>query len=450
MLQGPTGSGKTQMGVQGFILPALEKGNSVSFVVPLIQLVDQTCETLLQNGVAQSNIDVRQGDHPWANPGGRVMVCSIDTLAARDHYPACPLAIIDEAHLRRDHIWKWMDKRPKTTFIGLSATPWSVGLGKYYSALVVASTTQRLIDDGFLAPFKVYAPSKPDLSGLSGLDYAQEALAERVMGRELISDVVDSWLKLGEGRSTICFAVNRAHAKLIQNQFLSRGVKADYVDAFTELTERREIKRRLHAHETQIVVNVGVLTAGTDWDIGCLILACPTKSEARFVQMVGRVLRTSEQWPEAIIIDHSDTHERLGFVTDIHHPRLDTSDKAQGSIKKEKEALPKACSKCAFMKPPKTPECPVCGHKAEKQSGVDTIDGELVELTNKRDNPELWAKLISYARDKGKKDGWAWYTVGLITGKKPEGSPPKPIQWTEEIPNMVKYGYIKSKSSRKK
>jgi DNA repair protein RadD len=59
----------------------------------------------------------------------------------------------------------------------------------------------------------------------------------------------------------------------------------------------------------------------------CLILARPTKSEMLFVQIIGRALRTAPGKDHALILDHSDTTQRLGFVTDIHHDRLDDGSK---------------------------------------------------------------------------------------------------------------------------
>ena len=49
----------------------------------------------------------------------------------------------------------WLD----VPFVGLSATPWSKGLGKFYEELIVASTTKDLIAAGILSPFRVFAPS---------------------------------------------------------------------------------------------------------------------------------------------------------------------------------------------------------------------------------------------------------------------------------------------------
>jgi DNA repair protein RadD len=42
-----------------------------------------------------------------------------------------------------------------------------------------------------------------------------------------------------------------------------------------------------------------------------------------FVQIIGRGLRTADGKDDCLILDHTDTHLRLGFVTDIIHHTLD-------------------------------------------------------------------------------------------------------------------------------
>ena len=49
---------------------------------------------------------------------------------------------------------------PTVPFIGLSATPWSRGLGRFYDDLIVAARTDDLIREGFLSDFVAYAPLK--------------------------------------------------------------------------------------------------------------------------------------------------------------------------------------------------------------------------------------------------------------------------------------------------
>ena len=79
-----------------------------------------------------------------------------------------------------------------------------------------------------------------------------------------------------------------------------------------------------------------------------------------FVQMIGRGLRTADGKADCLILDHSDNHIRLGFVTDIHHDELDDGKpRRQTARRRTSEALPKKCPKCTFLKPPKMLVCPV-------------------------------------------------------------------------------------------
>ena len=66
--------------------------------------------------------------------------------------------------------------------------------------------------------------------------------------KTLVADVVETWLRLGGNEPTLCFAVNRAHARLIHDQFKSVGVPVAYVDANTPregtLGDRQASRRR--------------------------------------------------------------------------------------------------------------------------------------------------------------------------------------------------------------
>src|SRR5262249_58996279 len=69
--------------------------------------------------------------------------------------------------------------------------------------------------------------------------------------------------------------------------------------------------------ETQVVVNCMVLTEGFDLpDIGCIILARPTKKMGLFRQMIGRGLRPAEGKSDVVILDHSGAVFRHGLPED--------------------------------------------------------------------------------------------------------------------------------------
>jgi hypothetical protein len=162
--------------------------------------------------------------------------------------------------------------------------------------LIIGSTLQELIELGHLSDFRVYAPAHPDLAGIKTVagDYDLKGLGQAMDKAPLVADIVTTWLERGENRSTICFAVNRVHAKHIQTQFVEAGVKAEYMDAYTDLEDRADIVRRFGNGDVQVICNVGVLTTGFDADVRCIILARPTKSEILYVQMIGRGLRTAD------------------------------------------------------------------------------------------------------------------------------------------------------------
>jgi DNA repair protein RadD len=330
--------------------------------VPALSLIDQTVDRLVENGIPLDNIGVIQQQHRLADPTAPIQVCSVQTLERRK-MPYTDFAIIDEVHRWHRCYEGWLKGLWKDiSVIGLSATPWSKGLGRYFSKLIVGATTRQLIDAKRLSDFRVFAPSSPDLKGLKVIagDYHEGELSQRMNTPTLVADVVDTWLQRGQNRSTILFAVDRAHAKHLQEKFQAAGVTAAYIDAYTDRIERNRIRDQLHAGIIRIVCSVGTLTTGVDWDVRCIIWARPTRSEILFVQGTGRGLRTATGKDHCLILDHSDNHTRLGFVTEIHHDELDDGTRATKAKPDNTEKLPKACPSCAFLKPAKCLECPNC------------------------------------------------------------------------------------------
>lgn len=417
MLQGPTGTGKTKIAA-AITRRALDKDKRIIFTVPRLSLIDQTVKAFWDEGI--EDVGVIQAQHEQTNWSKPVQVCSVATLQRRGP-PKADLVIPDEAHIWFSFYGKWLldPQWSKVPFIGLSASPWTRGLGRYYQSLVISMTTEAAIEKGILCPFRVFAPSHPDLTGVRTLagDYHQGDLSGAVDKAPLIADIVQTWMLRAFGKRTIVFAVDRAHAEKIKQQFVGHGVTAEYMDAYTSMLEREAIKRRFHAGETKVVCNCDVLTVGVDWKVDCLVLAAPTKSEIRHVQRVGRSLRIDPENPSkvALILDHSDTHLRLGFVTDINHAALDQG-LPRASLKSDRVPLPKECPKCAFLKPPRTAKCPACGFIAEHHSKIECTDGELKEIKRGKkgakaeptifEKREWYGGLQFIAMERGYKPGW--------------------------------------------
>jgi len=176
--------------------------------------------------------------------------------------------------------------------------------------------------------------------------------------------------------------------------------------------------RQFEAREIKVICNVGVLTTGFDSDVRCIILARPTKSEILYTQMIGRGLRKALGKDHCLILDHSDTTLKLGFVTDIHHDALDDGERKR-AVPEKREALPKECPKCAYLRPPKVRTCPACGFEATPVNKVETEMGELYELTREKSiratewpiekKQAFWSELLLHAHLRGYKRGWAYW-----------------------------------------
>ena len=437
VLQSPTGSGKTKLAA-AIVEGAIRKGNRMAFVVPAISLVDQTVEAFYEEGIR--DVGVIQANHERTDWGKPVQVCSIQTLQRRAAFPAAKVVVIDECHVLYQHHKKWLDDPEWTNvpFIGLSATPWTRGLGKYFQTLLVAATTQELIEQKLLAPFRVFATGHPDLTGvkIQAGDYHEGQLAAAMQEGSLTADIVQTWIKQWGKDKTLCFAVDCAHAQVLQQRFLESGISCGYQDAHTPDLERAEIKRKFHNGGYQIVCNVGTLTTGVDWDVRCLILARPTRSRMLYVQIIGRALRKADGKDAALILDHSDTTQKLGFVTDIVQDHLDDGKPKDEVETRRTASLPTECKSCGCLK--RGLVCPNCGAKATVACDVIERDGELVEVTRgvklpgKREQrqrawslqqkAQFFAELKAYGIERGRREGWAAFSYKDKFGTWPEYS----------------------------
>ena len=417
MLQAPTGFGKTLTAAH-IIQCALDKGKRVAFTVPALSLIDQTVAAFEAEGI--HCIGVMQGIHERTDRDQPVQVCSVQTVARRKR-PDVDLVIVDEAHQLHREIFRWMKDSPSIPFIGLSATPWARGLGKYYDDLIIAATTAGLIRDGYLSPFVAFAPSEPDLAGVRTVagDFHEGELADAMDRPVVTGDIVETWLRLGEGRPTLVYGVNRRHAQHIAERFVEAGIAAEYMDAFTDRPDRERVFDRLRAGSTKVICNVGVLTTGVDLPmVSCIVHARPTRSRALFVQTIGRGLRTAEGKTICLILDHAGNHLRLGMVTDIGQDHLDDGKERQsgGQCARERgESLPKLCEGCKAVVPRASKECLCCGSPIHARTDVEAIDGELVELGSRRsganatieDKAAFFSELRGHATLRGYNDGWA-------------------------------------------
>jgi superfamily II DNA or RNA helicase len=453
VLYSPTGSGKTEMAM-AIIAGAIAKGKRIVFLCNRIHLVGQASARFFRSGIAHGII---QGDNT-RNIDAQVIVGSIQTVARRG-MPDCDIIIIDEAHgvAGSKDFRNVIFQRSAVPVIGLSATPFARGMGKHYPELggplfeemTVATSIQALIDENFLVDCDIYAPSEPDMSGIKQsknafgeMDWADSDVGRAVDKPQLIGDIVEHWLKLSKDLPTVCFASNIAHSKHIVESFRAAGVVAEHIDCYTDEDERKAILARVESGETTIISNVGILTEGWDFP-ACrtMILARPTKSLIRYIQMIGRVLRPHQTKERALVIDHSGTVQRLGFPTDDLPLELDDGRSKEASKPKAEEALPKKCPQCHCIKPPKVAICPKCGFQQVMPNTVESIDGELALVQKGKLKATAAEKQLFYSELlslKGKRsDGWVAHAYKDKFGVWPRGMKDIPTEPRQETKNWI-------------
>lgn len=418
IIQAPTGFGKTIVAAH-IVTGAIAKRNRVAFVVPALSLIDQTFDRFVSNGIDPGDMGVFQGDHPHHHPNAPIQICSVQTIVKRGA-PDVTFVVIDECHISFKAMNEWIDREPKKVFVGLSASPWSRGLADRFDDLIIPTSIDELTSQGFLAPVRAFAPTKPDLSGLpDGIDgdYKKGPLSERMSKHTIIADVVETWLDKAEGRPTLAFAVDRGHADLLQRQFQQMGVPAAYIDANTERAERGQMGRALENGQLKVICCIDTMSTGVDLDIRCISYAASTKSEIKWVQRIGRGLRTANGKDYLLLFDHSSTALTLGLPSEIVHTELTSSKgkrKENGDRPQAEAARPLECRQCGQIVPFKLRACPGCGQPIRRACKVVVEEGDLVEFGGARKadavmftKRDLLAQLKWFAEEHSYKPGWA-------------------------------------------
>ena len=459
LLAAPCSFGKTI--TAAYILnEAYKKGKRGIFICDRVKLVQQTLDSFTNH---QMPFGVIQGSHELNDPTKPIQIASVQTLARRKQVEF-DIAIVDECHVHYNTVSEYMERFSNVPFIGLSATPYSRGLGRHYDDLLLPITPRQLLDKGYLCPIHYYGGKRPDLSGIrrkrirtGGSDYDPDSLGEVYeKDKTLTGDIIYNWMQHGENSQTIAFSPSIKHSKYLVEMFNLAGIPAVHIDGYMDDEERQIIYEAHDRGEYKILSCSRLLNTGYDApQVRCLIDCYPTDSKITLVQRYGRIQRTCEGKDYAIVLDHANNVQTHGFIEDILPDSLDRGEhryNEKNLLKKEKtEPKVKECPQCTrqFI----GIKCE-CGYEIPMQERIKTDDQVLKRIDNNysQSMKSVWlGELYLYAHQKGYSEGWANHKYKAKFGEWPiKTSPALPSEVSPAVKKWIQHQNIKYSKGKQK
>lgn len=462
LLYASTGFGKTEVAME--IMRRVSEGyKKAAMIVDRIVLCDQTSLRLSKYGIEHG---VMQSGHWRERPMERIQVCSAQTLERRKSFPDIDLIIIDECHIMRRKTVEFIKENPQIKVIGLTATPFTKGLGDLYTHVVGATPTGDLVEKGWLVPLKVFVAKEIDMTGVKKIagEWSSDQVSER--GMAITGDVVNEWIKktheiFGEPRKTIVFCSGVDHGRDLVRGFAEAGYRFESISYKEDTEYKRDIIEEFSKPDTSIhgLIATDILTRGFDvTDVMIGVSARPfSKSFSSHVQQMGRVMRPHDGKEFGVWLDHSGNFLRFRNDWDkLYTVGVQTLDSDGEKAKKEpteKEKKDATCPRCKSLWTPIGNACSECGYEKPLKQIV-TIPGELQELAeaNRKlqiDNRQFYAELLYYGKMKGYKDGWAAMKYREKFAVYPNGIRVDPLPTSAKTMGWIKsrlIAYSKTKS----
>ncbi len=412
----PTGMGKTRTFVDIAIDKALNQKLNTAIMVHRKELVQQISLTLSEHGinhniiapnkviqgiVAAQRLEYQKAFYQYNAP---ISVISVDTLNARilrheQWAKSIRLWITDEAaHLLKENKWGRAVKYFQNCIgLGVTATPERLdkrGLGSHvdgvFDVMVQGPPTKWGIQNGYLCKYKLAMPESDYESHLkaaaSDSDFSKEAMIEAAQQSTIIGDVLTNYQKLANEKQAIIFASDIGSGHKMQEKFIAAGITAKLLTGETQDGERLQALIDYRNKKIRVLINVDLFDEGLDVPgIECVIMARPTMSLGKYLQMIGRGLRPAPGKDFLILIDHVGNWRRHGLPDNIRTWSLDRVKK-----RKVKLNLIRICKNTACNLPFDRilTECPYCGEKDAPRKPGDgggrpsprEVDGDLMLL----------------------------------------------------------------------
>ena len=433
--QAPTGSGKTA--IASFMLgTAAERKTPGLFLVHRRELIRQTIEAFDKVGIDYGVIAAGFREEP----GALVQLASVQTYARRRARFQTPgLVLWDECHHVAAGTWATIFRELDRAFhIGLTATPERLdgaGLREFFGSMVQGPSVAKLIEDGWLSPYRLWVPPGLSVAGVHSRmgDFVKSELAAAADRPTITGDAIREYRRRCPDARAIVFCTTIAHSEHVVAQFNAAGIRAAHVDGETPLEQRDEIIDSFRRGDIRVLSNVELFGEGFDLPATeCVIGLRPTQSLALVLQQWGRALRPAPGKEYAVILDHAGNSDRHGFPDDERNWSLDgkaARELAEGGHKGPKT---KTCRICSARAAPAAKLCRACGNAFILGGGeqVEFVQGDLVEVqvsavrSQRQQQYEAndFDKLVELGRRNGYKDprGWATHVQAARDRKKRE------------------------------
>lgn len=359
----PTGAGKSLVIAE---LARIAKGR-VLVLAHVKELVEQNYEKYKSYGLDAGIFSASLGKKDWDQ---KAIFGSVQSVARApdEFFNDFSLLVIDECHRVADEgdtqyqevVKKLLERNPQLCILGLTATPYRLGLGWIYeySSLGEIKTDQKrffkqcvyelplsyMIRNKYLTtPVKVDIPvTCYDFSELTekGRMYTMSEVEEVLKSQKrltplIIKNIIDIAKKY-DRHGVMIFSSTVKHAEEIMSYLPAADSRIVLGD--TEMNDRNQIVEDFKNKKFKYLVNVSVLTTGFDAPhVDVIAILRPTESNSLYQQIVGRGLRLSGDKKDCYILDYT------GMGHDIYAPEI--SDKRP---KKDTVAVQVTCPKCAF------------------------------------------------------------------------------------------------------
>lgn len=357
------------------------------------------------NVVSQISRDHRaEFGRSYINPDARCAVVGIDTLNSRAADLTSWAANIDywfgdEGHhfLRANKWGRGIDLMSRARGLLVTACPErqdGIGLGRhaggYVDRLILGPTFRQCIELGAITDYEIVIPDSDFQIGDEAItdsgDYSPKKMRAASQKSHIVGDVVKEYAKHAWGKRAICFATDVETANEMANRFNEAGIPAVSISAKTPTATRNEMIKRFRDGRIWVLVNVDLFDEGFDVP-ACevVIMARPTASLNKYLQMIGRALRTAPGKLFGLIIDHVSNYKRHGLPDRPRSWTLDNREK-RGKREPDPEEIPlTSCKACSRPYERFHAICPYCGHEPPlPEPGSRTlqqVDGDLTRLT---------------------------------------------------------------------